>query len=126
MLNLVFVSAAGLGGLLAFTAVTGYLAWLRISVVMTAVAWWMWSPGNRRAFLALAAECLAVGSVIQFLPHTADGGVGLLLAVVAVGRQRRRRVGAPGRAAGRSDRAVLMVDDMQLLGLWAAPLLGRP
>jgi hypothetical protein len=88
MLNLVFVSAAGPGGLLAFTAVTGYLAWLPISVVMTAVAWWMWSPRNRRAFLALAAGCLAVGSVIHFLPHTADGGVdgvGLMLTIVAVG-----------------------------------------
>lgn len=88
MLNLVFVSGAGLGGLLAFTAVTGYLAWLPISVAMTAVAWWMWSPGNRRAFLALAVGCLAVGAVIHFRPHTADGGVdgvGLVLAFVAVG-----------------------------------------
>lgn len=74
MLNLVFVSGAGLGGLLAFTVVTGYLAWLPLSVAMMAVAWWTWSPWNRRAFLALEVGCLAVGGVIHFLPHTADGG----------------------------------------------------
>ena len=72
--------------MLAFTAVTGYLACLPISVVMMAVAWWMWDPGNQRASLALAAGRLAVGAVIHFLPHTADGGMdglGLPRVVVA-------------------------------------------
>lgn len=75
MLNLVFVSGAGLGGLLAFTAVSGNLAW------------WMWSPGNRRAFLALVAGGPAVGTVIHLLPHAPDDGVdkvGLPLAIVAL------------------------------------------
>jgi len=85
MLNLAVVSAAGLGGGgLAFTAVTGYLAWLPISIAMTGIAWWMWSPGNRRAFLALAVGCLAVGWAIHFLPHAPDGGVDGALTVVVV------------------------------------------
>lgn len=85
MLNLVFMPAAGLRGMLAFTAVTGYLVWLPISAAMTAVTWRMWSPGNRRAFLPLAAGCLAVGAVVHFLPHTADGWVDRVLTGVAVG-----------------------------------------
>lgn len=71
-----FATISALGGLLAFPAIVGYMAYLPIPALMAILAWRLWSPPVRRPFLVLAAGSLITGLVVRLLPHVPDGGVG--------------------------------------------------